>query len=995
MLLFFHWVVEKEKKVRKFSRGFEMGFLLKEALRTLCGRNQWSYAVFWKIGCHNSKLLIWEECYYEPLPWPPHMFGMPDLPYQNGEGCWFSSESLSSQLGIQEEVRISSLIKKMTVNNSVIIAGEGIIGRAAFTGSHQWILLNNFTEDAYPPQVYAEVHHQFSAGIQTVAVIPVLPHGVVQLGSFLPVSHFLLSAILKRYNVHKISNDFIMLEHRIMIIENMGFVNDVKSLIFQLGCVPGALLSEDYSPPIAGVPVSVDPPVIASNCPPSVTSGSNQQNNSSHASMSFSVQTPCPLKAETNTCQGSALTPQTHKLNQISNNPCQPKVIPTSKTNFASQRENRAVEAEVIPSDLDSCLQQHSVSCNARSAFNNLIGSGSFGQSGISADNLTLMEQQIISAIGNRDNVNPCVNASSSLNKSQLRTDGGHLLGHNMSSGSTSILGGIPIHGGMSTLLRSNLITSSGSKSSQASTADFSGVGVGIGPQNCDSSTKALANLTSQSVTFPIHVEGSNQKILVLDLKCASSNQKIDYDLLQAPNPPTFHVEEQVPFSGQNPGFTHDCLHKDGSSQSMMTKDPKDKLDCAKPPSGDDLFDVLGVDLKNQLLNGNWDNLFTYESDANAENMEKKIAPMNKEGVTINPDIYSVKETISDSDIFSGMGTDNLLDAVVSKAKSIMKLDSDDMSCRTTLTRNSTASVPSPACRPVMSGHFQGGLFDFPKNWGKTGAIETSLLRSGCNKDDAGNCSQTSSVYGSQLSSWVENSGSVKRENIVSTGYSKQADESCKPNRKRLKPGENPRPRPKDRQMIQDRVKELREIVPNGAKCSIDALLERTIKHMLFLQSVTKHADKLKQTGESKIINKEGGLLLKDNFEGGATWAYEVGSLSMVCPIVVEDLIPPRQMLVEMLCEERGCFLEIADLIRGLGLTILKGVMEAHNDKIWARFAVEANRDITRMEIFMSLVCLLEQTVKGNTSSSNAIDSMVYHSFPQATQTTERSSSLQ
>lgn len=42
-----------------------------------------------------------------------------------------------------------------------------------------------------------------------------------------------------------------------------------------------------------------------------------------------------------------------------------------------------------------------------------------------------------------------------------------------------------------------------------------------------------------------------------------------------------------------------------------------------------------------------------------------------------------------------------------------------------------------------------------------------------------------------------------------------------------------------------------------------------------------------------------------------------------------------------MLCEERGFFLEIADLIRGLGLTILKGVMEARNGKIWARFAVE------------------------------------------------------
>lgn len=86
--------------------------------------------------------------------------------------------------------------------------------------------------------------------------------------------------------------------------------------------------------------------------------------------------------------------------------------------------------------------------------------------------------------------------------------------------------------------------------------------------------------------------------------------------------------------------------------------------------------------------------------------------------------------------------------------------------------------------------------------------------------------------------------------------------------------------------MIQDRVKELREILPNRGKliafiftnylnficvlsiviyililifvfipliwfnivglCSIEALLERTVKHMLFLQSMTNHADKPK-----------------------------------------------------------------------------------------------------------------------------------------------------
>lgn len=38
-------------------------------------------------------------------------------------------------------------------------------------------------------------------------------------------------------------------------------------------------------------------------------------------------------------------------------------------------------------------------------------------------------------------------------------------------------------------------------------------------------------------------------------------------------------------------------------------------------------------------------------------------------------------------------------------------------------------------------------------------------------------------------------------------------------------------------------------------QCSIDALLEKTIKHMLFLQSVAKHADKLKEAGEPKVLN--------------------------------------------------------------------------------------------------------------------------------------------
>ncbi|KAG2568087.1 hypothetical protein PVAP13_7NG291200 [Panicum virgatum] len=181
-----------------------------------------------------------------------------------------------------------------------------------------------------------------------------------------------------------------------------------------------------------------------------------------------------------------------------------------------------------------------------------------------------------------------------------------------------------------------------------------------------------------------------------------------------------------------------------------------------------------------------------------------------------------------------------------------------------------------------------------------------------------------------------------------SKGSQSNNPEGTKVAKKRAKAGESTRPRPKDRQLIQDRVKELREIVPNGAKCSIDALLERTIKHMLFLQSVTKYAEKIKQADEPKLIDKESGVVLKDNPDGckngGATWAYEVAGKTMVCPIIIEDLSPPGQMLIEMLCEERGLFLEIADNIRGFGLTILKGLMELRDGKIWARFLVEVEK---------------------------------------------------
>lgn len=199
-----------------------MGYLLNEALKTLCGVDQWSYAVFWKIDFQNPKLLIWEECYHGPIMFSclPHTETVsPGITFDDWEGSWASAESRSFPPTVQAGDRVQQLVNKMMMDNQVSIVGEGLVGRAAFTGNYQWILSQNCSKESHPPEVLNELNQQFAARMQTVAVIPVLPHGVFQFGS-------------SKY-----------------IIENMGFVNDVRTLILQLACVPGALFSESYATP--------------------------------------------------------------------------------------------------------------------------------------------------------------------------------------------------------------------------------------------------------------------------------------------------------------------------------------------------------------------------------------------------------------------------------------------------------------------------------------------------------------------------------------------------------------------------------------------------------------------------------------------------------------------------------------------------------------------------------------------------------------------------
>ncbi|PSS03113.1 Transcription factor LHW like [Actinidia chinensis var. chinensis] len=933
-----------------------MGYLLKEALKTLCCVNRWSYAVFWKIGSQNPKLLIWEDCYYEPMLYSmlkqDSTIDSFEKTLKEWEGCRFKAELRTPQVGVRAEDQVTSLMNRMMLDNRVKVVGQGLVGRAAFTGNHLWILSENCAKETHPPEVQNEVYQQFSAGIRTLAVIPILAHGVVQLGS---------------------SFD---------IMENMAFVNDVKSVILQLGCVPGVLLSDCYTSkepaPRIGVPiffkssVSADPSGVykVKDSVPSVGDKCNQQSMPSQAIELVGQPSHSSIRHKQNNLQGNVGKSQ-YSL-------CLPNNIPVMMPSFpfSSQLENEETEAEIIPLNPERWLNQQASLYNHSSGSNEQL---CVGPTPANYSNLRIMGEQMLSDAALHEDFNGGLSTSGGILMSQLRTNGAL-------SSSAQLNSGASTH--PKSLLNScSLPAVHRSASIDISCTHLTGSGLNAGSSKTETST---SDPTDHLMSNPLLLGSSdfshskNDKCSQIEV--AQRRERIENDLFQALNIPLVHLDEPMNLSDDMSCLEHNSHRHDYGNQSPRSEYAQNEDKGVQPSSGDDLFDIFGVDFKNKLFDGSWNNFLNDGPDASTKTLNKS-------------NFTSSNLQDGDSELYSGIactaGNDHLLDAVVNRVHTAAKQNSDDsVSCRTTLTSCSARNASPSYGRVNVADQMQGVLSGLPKSLAKLAAAGSYSFKSECSKKDAGNYSHTSSICGSQISSW-EQGHSMKHSNCASTAYSKRPDDVSKSNRKRLKPGENPRPRPKDRQMIQDRMKELREIVPNGAKCSIDALLERTIKHMLFLQSVTKHSDKLKQTGDSKIINKDGGLLLKNNIEGGRTWAYEVGSQSMVCPIIVEDLNPiivqdlnpPRQMLVEMLCEERGLFLEIADIIRGLGLTILKGVMETRNDKIWAQFAVEANRDVTRMEIFVSLVHLLEQTVKSNAAAGNGIESdnrMIHQSFHQS-----------
>ncbi|OIW13080.1 hypothetical protein TanjilG_24427 [Lupinus angustifolius] len=241
-----------------------------------------------------------------------------------------------------------------------------------------------------------------------------------------------------------------------------------------------------------------------------------------------------------------------------------------------------------------------------------------------------------------------------------------------------------------------------------------------------------------------------------------------------------------------------------------------------------------------------------------------------------------------------------------------------------------------------------------------------------------------------QVPRWIDDGHSTNMGKSVSAHYQTQKPEegTTRRSKKRARPKESTQPRPKDRQQIQDCIKELRGIIPNGEKYSIDSLLEQTHKYMYYLQSVTKYAEKLQEPIELKLIEQANEVVLEDSNVGdnknhGVTWTFDLASPTMECPIRVEDMNTPGQMLIEMFCEQGGFFLEIAGEIRDFGLNILKAKMTVRKNKLWALFIVQvyivqqAKRHLTRIDVFYFLFNLLHRTQKSRMDSANNIAKVI------------------
>ncbi|BBN15967.1 protein MpBHLH19 [Marchantia polymorpha subsp. ruderalis] len=1054
-----------------------MAMVLQQALRGLCYKSGWSYAVFWKLKRRSRMVLTWEDGFYE-FSKPSAVSSFDSMQTTGGFNMMNSGRPGTDPLapdvpGAEDEIGLA--VARMSYH--VYSLGEGIIGRVAFTGKHQWVFgergstgegtgTGRSTGRAINEKYPAGWQQQFTAGIKTIAVVAV-PQGVVQLGSTQ------------------------------IVMEDLTLVSHVRGLFGTLQSVPGAFLS-DYVPDSQGgrvhVPCSVVMP-LPMLIPMGATNETTRSANVTHLhpgqlSMNNVPQIPTTAVVSgsydlMNLCKAS-VPARAHLSNPFRTSSVNPlslqtsRIMPSPHVNKDSTSSNNSLLSTVSMAVGNrkglSNIPFTSVHCapSTESASVASLGSGNWNsppampsvaqsktgglfdrrlhadhrlrhqlQTSLPVCGVKSYQDTVLTTTkGPSQQTSICVTSSpittgGGVDCKPTRTFGQEAFRAMESCNTESTLKTAGFTGGaldtkglreQSQLYNRNhgeLLQGQSRRSSPnvemsnlempskaCLTAPTEGLLSHAGKWAHTVTTGPHSEVTKVSVN---NVSQSDDKRNTNTYSQVREDEKVCKQVY-VQSPPKFadvagFSNQSVPISkGSGSSLQGIQVCTEGGrnvqvrsqiSDRAWNESPKAEWDCFSGllnpfPIGDELSQALRPASLRECDRDLFSNLHpVHVPDDVRENSSVKTVGETKL-LTDSGEGKCARNTVMDYDIFQAIS-----DAVLMDSRSEPLLEAMVAGVSNAPSAPSPSKVGSCSHEPNLSGG-NSTLSGEPESMRQ----RNDTYRSGSSGDTleydtAGGISpcKTEMEYEKFASCGID----FQRESMLKASQNsmrmsgdegqKRSDDELAPydnvlpakrqeefgkvanSRKRPKLGDTLRPRPKDRQQIQDRVRELREIVPNACKCSIDSLLERTIRHMHFLQSVTQHGGNWKNFGGLKE-EEDAECLSVDckaypDMQGGEKEKSEVGPICDLkfdkpnngCPIVVENTNQPRQMLVEMLCEERGLFLEIAETVRGLGLTILKGAMESRSGKTWARFVVEAtSRDIHRVEVLWYLMQLIQPT---------------------------------
>ncbi|KAI7986654.1 Transcription factor LHW [Camellia lanceoleosa] len=172
-------------------------------LRVAGKRGQFQGATF---TC-SFRLLTWEDGFYDHPKLRLSMESILDDMCFDGSNEIFSCSWRSSRHdGHSGEYPVVQAVASMA--GVQYRWGEGVVGEVAYTGSHYWVC-ENMSAGEFKSKVVPECPDewllQFAAGIKTIALIPVVPHGVLQLGTLEEVAEdlALVSYIREKFNAYQ------------------------------------------------------------------------------------------------------------------------------------------------------------------------------------------------------------------------------------------------------------------------------------------------------------------------------------------------------------------------------------------------------------------------------------------------------------------------------------------------------------------------------------------------------------------------------------------------------------------------------------------------------------------------------------------------------------------------------------------------------------------------------------------------------------------------